>query len=226
MYNGFVGNHPYFMNKLRILFLRAGSGKGTQSARLAENFQISHISTGDLIRSEIKSGSPLGQKIKAIVESGNLVSDDIVNKIVKMKLENSNSFILDGYPRTLEQAKFFATFSDFDFIFDLQIAKEFLFERLSGRRVCSKEKDPNCTGNYHIKFKIPLQDNICDLCGSSIYQRKDDSEESINKRLDTYELETGKPLTDFYASKIIAINANRNPDEVFEDIIKRISPGK
>ena len=104
----------------KILFLGpAGSGKGTQSTKLAEKFAIEHLSTGDLIRGEIKSGSDLGNQVKAIVESGALVSDDIVNEIVKAKLGNLDAFILDGYPRTLGQAEFLATYTGLDYIFDL-----------------------------------------------------------------------------------------------------------
>lgn len=209
--------------KIRILFLGpAGSGKGTQSAKLAETLNIDHISTGDLIRSEIKSGSELGNKVKSIVESGKLVSDDIVNEIVKSKVTKTDSFILDGYPRTLEQAKFFSQFADFDYIFDLIIPRELLFERLTGRRMCGKAKDPNCKGTFHIKFNSPKQEGVCDLCGSELYQRKDDTQEAIEARLSGYEAETGKPLNEFYGSKVIKINANQNPDKVFDDLMNRI----
>lgn len=209
---------------LRILFLGpAGSGKGTQSARLAEKYKIEHISTGDLIRAEIKSGSDLGNKVKAIVESGQLVSDDIVNEIVKAKASKLDSFILDGYPRTLEQAKFFAGFASFDFVFDLEVPRSDLVERLSGRRMCTKTKDPSCKGAFHVKFNAPKQENICDLCGSELYQRKDDSIEIINKRLNSYEEETGKPLNEFYTKVLVKINGTQNPDKVFADIEKNLA---
>jgi adenylate kinase len=206
--------------KMRILFLGpAGSGKGTQSARLAEKYQIQHISTGDLIRAEIKSGSELGNRVKAIVEAGQLVSDEIVNEIVKNKTSTLDNFILDGYPRTLEQAKFFSGFASFDYIFDLEVPKDFLIERLSGRRMCTKTKDPNCKGAFHIKFNPPANDGICDLCGSELYQRKDDSLETIQKRLNSYDDETGIPLNNFYRDQnLIKIDGTQNPDKVFSDI--------
>jgi adenylate kinase len=206
--------------KMRILFLGpAGSGKGTQSARLAEKYQIQHISTGDLIRAEIKSGSELGNRVKAIVEAGQLVSDEIVNEIVKNKTSTLDNFILDGYPRTLEQAKFFSGFASFDYIFDLEVPKDFLIERLSGRRMCTKTKDPNCKGAFHIKFNAPANDGICDLCGSELYQRKDDSLETIQKRLSSYDAETGIPLNNFYRDQnLIKIDGTQNPDKVFSDI--------
>ncbi len=213
------------MAKCRILFLGpAGSGKGTQSARLAEKLGIEHISTGDLIRAEIKSGSELGNKVKAIVESGKLVSDDIVNEIVKSKVEELDSFILDGYPRTLEQAKFFSSFSDFDFIFDLEVPKATLVERLGGRRMCTKTNDPSCKGMFHVKFNPPKQEATCDLCGSALMQRKDDMPETIEARLNGYEAETGKPLNDFYANKnLIKMDGTQDPDKVFAEIENHIN---
>ncbi len=213
------------MSKCRILFLGpAGSGKGTQSARLAEKLDIEHISTGDLIRSEIKSGSELGNKVKAIVESGKLVSDDIVNEIVRSKVENLDCFILDGYPRTLEQAKFFSQFSDFDFIFDLQVPKEILVKRLSGRRMCTKANDPSCKGMFHVEYTAPKQEGVCDLCGSALMQRKDDMPETVEARLNGYEAETGRPLNEFYANKnLIKMDGTQDPDKVFAEIEQHIN---
>lgn len=208
---------------MRILFLGpAGSGKGTQSAKIAEKLGIEHLSTGDLIRAEIKSGSELGNKVKSIVEAGQLVSDDIVNEIVKVKVSKLDSFILDGYPRTLGQAEFFAQVADFDFIFDLVVPQETLFERLTGRRMCSKEKDKNCKGVFHTKFTPSKQEGICDLCGSALYQRKDDTEEAISKRLSGYEDETGKPLNKFYGSKVVKISATQDPEKVFAELLNRL----
>lgn len=207
---------------LKVLFLGpAGAGKGTQSAKLAEEFNLTHISTGDLIRGEIKSGSELGNKVKAIVEAGNLVSDEIVNEIVKVNLSNiKGGFILDGYPRTLEQAKFLDTYCKLDTVLDLVVPKEPLVGRLSGRRMCSKENDPSCKGNFHVEFNPPKEEGKCDLCGSALYQRKDDSPEAIEKRLSGYEDETGRPLNEFYGSLnlIEKIDANRVPSEVYEAV--------
>lgn len=207
-------------NTLAILFLGpAGAGKGTQSSKLAEAYDISHLSTGDLIRSEIKSGSELGNKVKSIVEAGELVSDDIVNEIVKNKISSLDSFILDGYPRTLEQAKFLDSYKKLDYIFDLKAPREALIKRLSGRRMCTKENDPNCKGMFHVEYNPPKEDGTCDLCGSPLFQRKDDQPEVIERRLDSYEEETGKPLTEFYANdNLIEINAMQAPDQVLKDI--------
>lgn len=212
------------MNKkvnLKILLLgAAGAGKGTQAARLAEELRLPHISTGDLIRGEIKSGSELGNKVKAIVEAGQLVSDDIVNEIVKSKMASLDGCILDGYPRTLEQAKFFDSYAKFDSVFNFEVAKGELVERLTGRRMCSKTNDPSCKGAFHVKFNPPQAEGKCDLCGSDLMIRKDDQPEVIEKRLSGYEAETGKPLTEFYTAQgnFTNINGEQNPDQVFEEL--------
>lgn len=213
--------------KLRILFLGpAGSGKGTQSAKLAEKFNLAHISTGDLIRGEIKSGSELGNKVKALVEAGGLVSDDIVNEIVKSKVASLDRFILDGYPRTLEQAKFFSEFAKFDFVFDLEVPRETLIERLTGRRMCTKTNKSDCTGMFHVVFNPPKEEGKCDICGSDLFQRKDDSLETIEKRLNGYEDETGKPLNEFYGDQVIKIDGTQNPDQVLTSLEKHLETAK
>jgi adenylate kinase len=210
------------LNK-KILFLgAAGSGKGTQSTRLAQKYNLAHISTGDLIRSEITSGSDLGNKVKSIVEAGQLVSADIVNKIVENNVANLEGFILDGYPRTLEQAQFFDTVAKFDSIFDLEVPKELLFERVTGRRLCTKTNKPDCNAVFHVSFNPPKEEGKCDKCGSDLYQRKDDMQESIEKRLDGYENETGKPLNEYYGSLVTKINGNQSSDAVFAEIESKL----
>jgi adenylate kinase len=207
------------MYKRKILFLgAAGAGKGTQAARLSEEFGLEHISTGDLIRKEIKSESELGLQVKAVVEKGHLVSDDIVNTIVKSKIENLDGYILDGYPRTLEQAKFLDSYAKLDIVFNLNVPREVLIKRLSGRRMCSRENDPNCKGMSHVDFNPPKISGICDLCASPLYQRKDDSPESIQNRLTSYENETGIPLTGFYTKLSILENLDASglPDNIYE----------
>ena len=207
----------------KLLFLgAAGAGKGTQAAKLSEEFGITHISTGDIIRGAISSGSELGNKVKSIVESGQLVSDDIVNELVKEKVASLDSYILDGYPRTLEQAKFFDTYSKFDTVFNFIVPRDALFQRLTGRRICSKANKKDCAGTFHVTLNPPKEVMVCDLCGSPLIQRKDDQPEAINKRLDTYETETGKPLNDYYKSQgnLVNINADQVPEEVFSELKK------
>lgn len=207
------------MAKKKILFLGpAGSGKGTQSVRLSDTFNIPHISTGDLIRAEIKSGSDLGNEVKAIVEAGKLVSDDIVNQIVKNKVSILDNFILDGYPRTLKQAEFLDKFAQFDVVFDLVVPYDTLMERLTGRLMCTKTNDKNCPGVFHRTLTPPKSSGKCDLCGSDLYQRKDDEPSIVDKRLKGYQAETGRPLGKFYKDKIIKIDGTRNPEEVFKVI--------
>ncbi len=208
----------------RILFLGpAGAGKGTQAQRLSEALGILHLSTGDLIRAEIASNSDLGQQVRSLVESGALVSDDIVNEIVRHRISSLDSFILDGYPRTLEQAQYLDSYSHLDYIFDLEVPRDELVLRLSGRRLCSKTLDPNCKGSFHISYKTPRVDGICDLCGSALYQRKDDMLDVISKRLDSYESETGKPLRDYYSQQnLIKIQAIGNPDDIYQLILSTL----
>lgn len=207
----------------------AGAGKGTQASRLAEEFKFAHISTGDLIRAEIKSGSELGNKVKSIVEAGNLVSDDIVNEIVKSALSKMESdpsiqgFILDGYPRTIGQAEFFDTYSKFDYVFDLEVPREDLVKRLTGRRMCSKTNKPDCTGTFHVEFNTPKEEGVCDICGSKLIQRKDDSPEIIENRLNSYDAETGKPLTEHYSKQnnLIKIDGTQSQGAIFSQLQER-----
>jgi adenylate kinase len=213
------------MQSLKILFMGpAGAGKGTQCARMADEYGLEHISTGDLIRTEIKSGSALGNKVKEIVESGNLVSDDIVNEIVKNKIQTTDKFLLDGYPRTLEQAKFLADITELDYIFNLSVPDRELIKRLSGRRMCTKTNDPNCKGNFHTEYKPPKVEGICDLCGSELYQRPDDNPDAIATRLSKYDFETGSPLSKFYqeTGRLVEIDANKVPEQVFNDITSKL----
>lgn len=210
---------------LKVLMLGpAGAGKGTQSKKLADEYGFAHISTGDLIRAEIKSGSELGNQVKALVEAGKLVGDDIVNEIVKsstakLEQEDIRGFILDGYPRTLEQAKFFDTYSKFDAVFNLEVPREALVTRLTGRRMCK-----NCGATFHMEFKIPKQEGICDLCGGELAQRKDDQPEAVKSRLDGYEDETGKPLKDYYTaqSNLKNVNGLDTEEGVFNSLKKSL----
>ncbi|NQY80642.1 MAG: nucleoside monophosphate kinase [Candidatus Caenarcaniphilales bacterium] len=215
------------MSELRILFIGpAGAGKGTQCAKLSEEFGLEHISTGDLIRAEIKSGSELGNKVKSIVEAGELVSDDIVNEIVKNKLDRTKRFVLDGYPRTKEQAEFLNSVTNLHYIFSLEVNKENLVERLSGRRLCTGTNKPGCKGMFHIAFNPPKVEGKCDLCGSDLYQRKDDNPETIEKRINSYESETGTPLKGFYGDsakgEFITIEADEAPGMVYEAITSKL----
>ncbi|CAM9142078.1 nucleoside monophosphate kinase [Mycoplasma marinum] len=200
-----------------------GVGKGTLASKLSEEKGIKHISTGDIFRAEIKNKTELGLKVVDITSRGEYVPDEITNEIVKNVLTSKeikdSGFLLDGYPRTINQAQFLI---DEDLqpqkAILLEASTEVIIERLSGRRACTK-----CKQNYHIKYKQPKQENICDNDGETLVQRADDMPESIKKRLEVYEKQT-KILIDFYKKQgiLIKFNAEKKPNEIFEDIEKEL----
>jgi adenylate kinase len=175
-----------------------GAGKGTLAEQVAAAYKIPHISTGDIFRTAIKNQTPLGVKVKAIIDSGALVSDDITIELVKDRLSQhdvKNGFILDGFPRTIPQAEALEKFSRIDAVVNFDIADEAVIERLSGRRVCRK-----CGANFHVTFMAPAKEGICDKCGGELYTRDDDKIESISNRLVVYREQTA-PLIAFYRTK-------------------------
>mgnify|MGYP002798335220 FL=1 len=181
-----------------------GAGKGTMSAKIVEKYNVCHISTGDIFRSEIGNQTELGMMAKSYMDKGLLVPDEVTNQMVKSYLENledkKNGFLLDGYPRTIDQAKAFDALSEgSDLAIDTVIAMELDFSvlsgRITGRRLCR-----NCGEIYHMVTKPPKQECVCDNCGGELYQRKDDTEESLKVRLDEYSRQT-EPVLDFYEKK-------------------------
>ena len=181
-----------------------GAGKGTMSAKIVEKYNVCHISTGDIFRSEIGNQTELGMMAKSYMDKGLLVPDEVTNQMVKSYLENledkKNGFLLDGYPRTIDQAKAFDALSEgSDLAIDTVIAMELDFSvlsgRITGRRLCR-----NCGEIYHMVTKPPKQEGVCDNCGGELYQRKDDTEESLKVRLDEYSRQT-EPVLDFYEKK-------------------------
>lgn len=218
-----------------IIFGPPGSGKGTYSMRLKEKLGLEKISTGDIFREAIKSGSELGRRVEAYLKAGQLVPDEIVIEVVKEKIKNLENFILDGYPRTVEQAKALDKIVKIDAIINIIAPKEIIIEKISGRRICS---NPKCDGNYNIadihkKINgidyilpplLPKEDMKCDKCGSILIQREDDKPEVIEKRLNVYE-EQSKPVLQYYREKkkdkipFIEVYMNRPPEIVVERII-------
>lgn len=193
-----------------------GAGKGTLAAKVAEAYKIPHISTGDIFRDNIKRQTPLGVKVKAIIDSGSLVSDEITCELVKDRLskdDTKNGFILDGFPRTIPQAEALEKFSKIDAAVNFDIADEAVVERLSGRRVCK-----SCGANYHIKFTKPAVEGKCDKCGGELYTRDDDQPESIKHRLVVYREQTA-PLIDFYRKKgnLTDVDARPAAEKVLEE---------
>lgn len=205
-----------------ILLGPPGAGKGSQAAKIIEEFGVTHISTGDIFRKNIKEGTELGQKVKKIIESGSLVSDDLTNELVFDRLANENSeagFMLDGYPRNINQAEALDSWleehdKEITEVVYIEASTETLIERISGRRVCK-----NCGATYHIKNHPPKVDGICDVCGSELVQRPDDNEETALDRIEVYNRQTS-PLIDYYekSGKLHRFNGNLEIDEVYEDV--------
>ncbi|AHH10586.1 adenylate kinase [Borrelia coriaceae] len=208
---------------MKLVFLGPpGSGKGTIAKILSNKLNYYHISTGDLFRANISNATPLGKKIKQIVEKGQLVPDSITIKIVEDKintLDNKDNFILDGFPRNINQAKALDNFLQNIQIINFLLDEETLIKRLSGRRICHF-----CGGIFNI-YTLPTKEkNICDICKGTLYQRKDDLEESLKVRLQEYHLQT-EPLIDFYSksNRLNNINAEKDIDGVAKSLIETIS---
>ena len=212
------------MSELNILIMGGpGAGKGTMSAKIVEKYNVCHISTGDIFRSEIGNQTELGMMAKSYMDKGLLVPDEVTNQMVKSYLEKledkKNGFLLDGYPRTIDQAKAFDALSEgSDLAIDTVIAMELDFSvlsgRITGRRLCR-----NCGEIYHMVTKPPKQEGVCDNCGGELYQRKDDTEESLKVRLDEYSRQT-EPVLDFYEKKGLVkhINADQPIEKVWQDV--------
>ena len=200
-----------------------GAGKGTQAANLVKKFSIPHISTGDMFRSAIKEGTELGKKAKACIDAGNLVPDEITIGIVKERLSQEDckkGFILDGFPRTVDQAdalKGILTELGLSLksVLNITVPSADLVERAVGRRICR-----SCGATYHVKFSPSKQEGVCDACGGELYQRADDTEETMKNRLSVYEAQT-KPLIDYYqaAGLYVEIDGRQAIDKVFDDVV-------
>lgn len=210
---------------LRLVLLGPpGSGKGTYATRLSESLNIPPVSTGDLVRNEAKSLSDLGRKIKSYSEKGELVPDQIINDLIMEKLDSDeckNGFILDGYPRTIEQAVFLDKIASLDATIYLDVPDDVIVERLSTRLVCSK-----CGAIYNEKYLKPEKPGVCNICGASLYKREDDRPQVIRERLKVYRRST-MPLIDHYQSKgvlkkITVPEAAPPPQEVVEKILRII----
>ena len=182
---------------MKLILLGApGAGKGTQAEKSCEKLHIPTISTGNIIRAALKNGTEMGLKAKAYMEAGQLVPDEVVIGIIKDRLKDDdckNGFILDGFPRTIPQAQALVDMGiDIDKVIDIEVPDEKIIARMSGRRVCSK-----CANSYHMEYKKPKVDGICDACGGELVQRKDDAPETVLARLEEYH-EMTEPLKGFY----------------------------
>jgi adenylate kinase len=215
---------------MRLIFLGApGAGKGTQATRLAQQLGFPHISTGDMLRETVKEDNPLAREIKDYLDSGQLVPDDKMNEAVRARLakpDTAEGFILDGYPRTRAQAHALGeNLTQRELVLDavvyFNLPQEAAVERLSGRRTCK-----NCGANFHVKFKPPGTEGVCDQCGGELYQREDDNPEVIKKRFREYQEKTSD-LVGFYRDKSLLreIDATPGPKEIYARVLEALGLG-
>jgi len=207
---------------MKLVFLGPpGAGKGTLAAKAVDLLKLPHISTGNIFRAAIAAQSPLGLKVKAIIDAGKLVDDETTIELVRERLAQDDAqkgFILDGFPRTIPQAEVLAEMTAVDKVVNFDIPDSSVLERLGGRRVCRK-----CGFNFHVIFSKPKKDGICDHCGGEIYTRDDDKAEAIAKRLEVYRAQTA-PLIDFYRGKglIVDVDARPGVEEVVTNFMQAI----
>ena len=208
---------------MKIVFMGPpGAGKGTQAEKIVDTYQIPHISTGDMFRKAISEQTELGMEAKRFMDEGQLVPDHVTIGIVKERLSQDDcikGFLLDGFPRTVEQASALDEImtslnSKIDYVINIDVDLDILKERLTGRRICRA-----CGATYHKIFNPTAVEGICDKCGGELYQRKDDNEETVANRLNVYVNQT-KPLLDYYAKTGILVNINGQQaiETVFSDI--------
>lgn len=203
-----------------------GAGKGTQAEQLSKQLSLVHISTGDMFRAAMAAGTPLGQEAKSYMDKGQLVPDEVTIGIVRDRLKEDdaqNGFLLDGFPRTLPQAEALGEIlkeldMKLDAVVNIDVPDEDLVKRLSGRRICSQ-----CGSAYHVVFNPPAQEGVCDKDGAALYQRDDDSEETVTNRLEVYHAQTA-PLIDFYKDQgaFLAIDGNQDVAKVTEEILVKL----
>lgn len=208
---------------MRLVLLGApGAGKGTQAKKLIDKYAIPQISTGDILRKAVADGTPLGKEAKVIMDSGGLVSDKIVLGLVQERLTQDdckNGYILDGFPRNTPQAEALDKMlsemgAPLTVALSVDVDKDVLMKRLTGRRTCK-----NCQQMYNIYFSAPKKEGVCDKCGGPLFQRDDDREETIKKRLDVYDSQTA-PLFDYYSKKGIlkSVKGTGSIDDIFKAV--------
>jgi adenylate kinase len=208
-----------------ILLGPPGSGKGTQAKMIADKYNVKHISTGDILRENVRNGTPLGVEAKKFMDSGKLVPDTLLIDIIKDRLAKPDvkaGWMLDGYPRTIPQAealdKILPTLGQkIDVVLNIDVPDQDLIKRVTGRRMCK------CGTTYHIQFNPPKVPGKCDACGAELYQRKDDTEETVKERLQAYHTQT-QPLIDYYAKRGIVANINGAGDikDIFNNVSKAL----
>lgn len=209
---------------MKIIMLGApGAGKGTQAKKIAEKYQIPHISTGDIFRANIKGGTELGMKAKSYMDQGGLVPDDITIGMLLNRIREddcANGYVLDGFPRTIPQAESLTKAlnemgESMDYAIDVDVPDENIINRMAGRRACLA-----CGATYHIVYNPPKQEGICDVCGEKLVLRDDDKPETVKKRLSVYHEQT-QPLIEYYgkAGILVTVDGTKDLNEVFKDIV-------
>ncbi len=207
---------------MKLIFLGPpGAGKGTISKMVTERLGLPQISTGDMFRAAVKEKTELGLKVQSILAAGGLVPDELTIAIVKERLswpDVRQSYILDGFPRTIAQADALAEFSELDAAVDFEVKDDLILFRLTGRRVCR-----SCGAIYHMVTKPPKVEGVCDICGGELYVRNDDKEETVKARLSAYHLET-EPLIGYYNKKNVLLTIDGSPDAetVYNAFISKI----
>jgi len=210
---------------MKIIMLGApGAGKGTQAKRIAEKYDIPHISTGDIFRANIKEGTELGKKAKTYMDQGLLVPDELVVDLVADRIQKDdcrNGFVLDGFPRTIPQAESLDAAlgklgQKMDYAVDVDVPDENIVNRMGGRRACA-----GCGATYHVQFNPSKKEDICDVCGEKLILRDDDKPETVRKRLEVYHDQT-QPLIQYYekAGILRSVDGTMAMDDVFEAIVK------
>jgi len=208
-----------------IIFGPPGSGKGTYASRLQAELGVDVLATGDMLREIMKEDSSLGKKVKGYIEKGQLVPDEVVIQVLRQRmsrLSNKKGFILDGFPRTIEQAKALYKLTRIDGVIKLTVPDWIIIERLSSRRICK-----NCGEVYNTRFLKPKVEGICDKCGGPLYQRSDDTPQVIKERIDVYERQT-EPILKYYAEKKVpfvdfkAESLETTPEMAVKDILEQL----
>ena len=213
---------------MKIVMLGApGAGKGTQAIKIADKYDIPHISTGDIFRANIKGGTELGQKAKSYIDKGELVPDEVTIGMLLDRIAQDdckNGYVLDGFPRTIPQAESLTEAlksqgDKIDFALNIDVPDEAIIERMSGRRAC-----PKCGATYHIVYAAPKTENICDKCGTELIIRSDDKPETVKDRLNVYHQQT-EPLIAYYktAGVLREVDGTQELPKVFEDVVAILS---
>jgi adenylate kinase len=204
-----------------VVFGPPSAGKGTQAQKLSKRYGIPQVATGDLLREQVAKKTPIGVKVKSYLDSGRLGPDDLIVQMIAERVSKpdcANGYLLDGFPRTMGQAKELEKMTDIDLVLNIVVDFEVLVERAVGRRIC-----PKCAAVYHVKFNPPKKEGICDKCGSALIQRDDDKEATVRNRLKVYQEQTA-PLVEHYRKKgkLVDIDGSGGIDSVQTKMVDAI----